>query len=257
MTASNMHSLQASASWQRIDLIADLHLQVNEPRTFDTWAHFMLHTQADAIFILGDLFEVWVGDDAVDTDPFLQKCQQVLQTAGYRRNVFFVHGNRDFLVGQALLHNCNIQLLPDPTCLSWGEQRYLLSHGDALCLDDLAYQTFRKSCRTQAWQQSFLSKPLAQRQALAREMRDASQAAQAAHSYDADPDTALCLQWLRDCHASTLIHGHTHRPADHVLDQNHRRIVLSDWSLDHLPPRAQVLRLYADGDMQRLQPDQA
>ena len=257
MTVSHVHSLQAPPHWRRIDLIADLHLQASEPRTFEAWAHFMQHTQADAVFILGDLFEVWVGDDAVDTDPFLQQCLQVLQNASHTREVLFMHGNRDFLLGRTLLEKCSIQLLPDPTCLHWGDLAYLLSHGDALCLDDVAYQSFRQTCRTPAWQIDFLSKPLSQRQALAREMRDASQAAQAAQTHYADPNTALSLQWLANCQASTLIHGHTHRPADHVLDQNHRRIVLSDWSLDHTPQRAQVLRLCADGKMQRLQPTQA
>ena len=257
MTVSHVHSLQAPHHWRRIDLIADLHLQASDPHTFEAWAHFMQHTQADAVFILGDLFEVWVGDDAVDTDPFLQQCLQVLQNTSHTREVLFMHGNRDFLLGQTLLEKCNIQLLPDPTCLLWGDLAYLLSHGDALCLDDVAYQSFRQTCRTPAWQIDFLSKPLSQRQALAREMRDASQAAQAAQTHYADPNTALSLQWLANCQASTLIHGHTHRPADHVLDQNHRRIVLSDWSLDHTPQRAQVLRLCADGKMQRLQPTQA
>lgn len=257
MTASHVHSLQAPPSWQHIDFIADLHLQASEPRTFEAWAHYMQHSQADALFILGDLFEVWVGDDAITADPFLQRCLQVLQTASQQRTVLFMHGNRDFLLGQPLLSSFGVQLLPDPTCLLWGKQRYLLSHGDALCLDDAPYQAFRQTCRTNTWQQAFLSKPLSQRQALAREMRQASQATQSQQTAYADPDTPLSLQWLADSQAHTLIHGHTHRPAEHALDANHRRIVLSDWSLDHTPQRAQVLRLHAGGDMQRLAPAQA
>lgn len=257
MTSSLVHSLQVPPAWQRIDFIADLHLQASEPRTFEAWAHYMQHTQADAVFILGDLFEVWVGDDAITTDPFLQQCLQVLQTASQQCMVLFMHGNRDFLLGKPLLTSFSVQLLPDPTCLRWGEQHYLLTHGDALCLDDTLYQAFRQTCRTNAWQQAFLSKPLSQRQALAREMRQTSQATQSRQTTYADPDTALSLQWLADCQARTLIHGHTHRPAEHTLDDRHQRVVLSDWSLDHARHRAQVLRLHADGHMERLPPAQA
>ncbi len=257
MTSSLVHSLHAPPAWRCIDLISDLHLQASEPRTFEAWAHFMLHTQADAVFILGDLFEVWVGDDAVATDPFLQQCLKVLKTSSQQRAVFFMHGNRDFLVGETLLNDHSVQIVPDPTCLHWQGHRYLLSHGDALCLDDVGYQAFRKSCRTDTWQREFLSKPLLERQALAREMRDASQAAQAQQTRYADPDTALSLQWLGECQAQTLIHGHTHRPADHLLVTSHRRVVLSDWCLDHPPERAQVLRMHQDGHIQRMTPDQA
>ena len=257
MNSSLVHSMHAPPAWRRIDLISDLHLQASEPRTFEAWAHFMLHTQADAVFILGDLFEVWIGDDAVATDQFLQQCLKALKTSSQQRAVFFMHGNRDFLVGERLLNDHGVQLVPDPTCLHWQGHRYLLSHGDALCLDDVGYQAFRKKCRTDTWQREFLSKPLLERQTLAREMRDASQAAQAQQTHYADPDTALSLQWLGNCQAQTLIHGHTHRPADHLLDASHRRVVLSDWCLDHPPERAQVLRLQGDGNIQRLQSDQA
>lgn len=252
-----MHSLYVLPAWQRIDLIADLHLQANEPRTFEAWAHFMQHTQADAVFILGDLFEVWVGDDAVPSDPFLQQCLQVMQSAAQQRAVFFMHGNRDFLISDALLAQHCVTLLPDPCCLNWGTNRWLLSHGDALCLDDTNYQVFRTTCRAAQWQHDFLSRPLHERQTLARQMRQDSQAHQAQQTHYADPDTALSLQWLSACQANTLIHGHTHRPADHPLDNSHRRIVLSDWSLDHEPQRAQVLRLHANGQSQRLTPSQA
>ena len=252
-----VHSLNVLPAWQRIDLIADLHLQASEPHTFEAWANFMQNTQADAVFILGDLFEVWVGDDAVPSDPFLQQCLQVMQSAAQQRAVFFMHGNRDFLISDALLAQHGVTLLPDPSCLHWGPNRWLLSHGDALCLDDTDYQVFRTTCRAAQWQHDFLSRPLHARQALARQMRQDSRAHQAQQTHYADPDTILSLQWLSACQAHTLIHGHTHRPADHHLDNGHRRIVLSDWSLDHEPQRAQVLRVNVNGAHQRLTPSQA
>lgn len=252
-----VHSLHALPAWQRIDLIADLHLQASEPHTFEAWAHFMQNTQADAVFMLGDLFEVWVGDDAVPSDLFLQQCMHVLESAAQQRPVFFMHGNRDFLISAPLLAQHGVTLLPDPSCLHWGANRWLLSHGDALCLDDTDYQVFRTTCRAAQWQDDFLRRPLHERQALARQMRQDSRAHQAQQTHYADPDTALSLQWLSACQASTLIHGHTHRPADHHLDDRHQRIVLSDWSLDHKPQRAQVLRLHANGQHLRLTPAQA
>ncbi len=257
MTPLPVNSLSAPAAWQRLDVIADLHLQASEPQTFEAWAHYMRHAQADAVFILGDLFEVWVGDDAVSSDPFLQSCLQVLHAASQQCTVLFMPGNRDFLVGQDLLNRYGVQHLADPCCLTWGHRRWLLSHGDALCLEDTDYQAFRKSCRSTAWQTDFLGRPLSERQALAQQMRQASRAHQARQIRYADPDTALSLEWLDSCKASTLIHGHTHRPADHLLDPHHQRIVLSDWCLDHTPHRSQVLRLHADGELERLTPVQA
>lgn len=257
MTSSLAHSLHAPASWRCVDVIADLHLQVSEPLTVEAWSHYMQHTQADAVFILGDLFEVWIGDDAVPSDPFLQHCLKVLHAASQQRSVLFMHGNRDFLVGETLLKQHGIQCLSDPCCLLWGDRHWLLSHGDALCLDDAAYQAFRQTCRLPSWQEDFLQRPLSERQALAQHMRQASRDHQAQHTSYADADTALSLQWLNSCKATTLVHGHTHRPAEHTLDSAHQRVVLSDWSLDHAPYRSQVLRLHINGQFERLTPDQA
>jgi Calcineurin-like phosphoesterase len=112
-------TLQAPASWQTVELISDLHLQASETATFEAWRDYMARTRADAVLILGDLFEVWVGDDAVATDPFLQQCGDVLLQASKQRAVYFMPGNRDFLVGPAFLAQCGVQALADPTVLVW------------------------------------------------------------------------------------------------------------------------------------------
>lgn len=234
--------LTAPAAWQAIDMISDLHLQASEPATFEAWRDFMASTPADAVFILGDLFEVWVGDDAVASDPFLQDCAQVLRQAAQRMHVGLMPGNRDFLLGPAFLAACGVHALNDPSVLEWGKLRVLLSHGDALCLDDTAYQRFRQQVRSANWQQDFLARPLSQRIDLARAMRQQSESNKRSDAVYADADTDLSLRWLKAADASHLVHGHTHQAADHPLGVGQRH-VLSDWSLDYDPKRAQVLRL--------------
>lgn len=240
--------LQADAAWGCIDLLSDLHLQADMPRTFDAWQHHLETTPADAVLILGDLFEVWVGDDAL-CQAFEARCLRVLQSAGRRRWLAFMPGNRDFLVGDALLAETGVRRLADPTVLqAWG-RRWLLSHGDALCLADTAYQQFRQQVRHPDWQQCFLALPLAERGQQGRGMRDASAAHQAGQppGYWADVDSAAASAWLAQAGAEGLIHGHTHRPAVHPLPGGHTRHVLGDWDLDHPPYRARLLRLTAAG----------
>ena len=261
--------LQAPAAWRVVDFISDLHLQAGEPATLQTWQRYMASTPADAVFILGDLFEVWVGDDAAAVPGFEQDCGQVLAATARCRDVFFMPGNRDFLLGKAFLETCRMQELQDPTVLAFAGQRWLLSHGDALCLDDTDYQQFRTQVRSPGWQEAFLARPLAERQALARGMREQSEARKqtSAPADYADVDAATARQWLQAAGASTLIHGHTHRPADHDLGaaadratdgaQNGsarsalQRVVLSDWDACASPPRAQILRGSSHG-LQRI-----
>jgi UDP-2,3-diacylglucosamine hydrolase len=249
-------SLQAPARWQAVDLISDLHLQASESGTFEAWRAHMQNTTADAVLLLGDVFEVWVGDDAVAQDPFLQSCAAVLREASQRRTVGFMPGNRDFLVGPAFLNDCGVQALLDPTVLVWGTQRTVLSHGDALCLGDEAYQRFRALARTPAWQADFLNKPLTERLAMAQAMRAQSEAHNQSMQSFADADAAMTREWLQAADSQYLIHGHTHRPADHPVQglPGARRQVLSDWHVADGQHRAQVLRLYADGRSERLQP---
>ena len=256
MNEPQIAELHAPSAWGTIDFISDLHLSAEEPSTFTIWQRYLESTPANAVFILGDLFEVWVGDDAVSPDyfqavSFEDRCVQVMTAAGSRLALFFMHGNRDFLVGQHLMDLCHATLLADPTVLQFAGQRFLLSHGDALCLADTDYQQFRQQVRSAAWQGSFLSLALAERQSIASGLRAQSEARKQSGQAYADVDTDAVKQWLNAADASTLIHGHTHKPDQHEMGGKHRRVVLSDWDVLAVPPRAEVLRLTPAG-LQRL-----
>ncbi|MHB1201396.1 MAG: UDP-2,3-diacylglucosamine diphosphatase [Polaromonas sp.] len=260
-----MAELNAPPSWRIVDFISDLHLSAEAPATFTAWRHYMESTPADAVFILGDLFEVWVGDDIVRNDAvsaatrpaaasFEDRCARVLGQTAHRLALFFMHGNRDFLVGQRLMEICSTTLLADPSVLVFHghqDQRWLLSHGDALCLGDVDYLRFREQVRSPQWQRDFLAKPLAERQTIARGLRQQSQQQQAqrqqAGTAPADVDSHAARQWLQAARARTLIHGHTHKPAVHDLGQGLARVVLSDWDASAPAPRADVLRLRVTG----------
>ncbi len=232
--------VQAPAHWQRVDFISDLHLDASESATYEAWVRYMANTPADALFILGDLFEVWVGDD--NQDPFALQCVAVLKATAQRMPVYFMCGNRDFLVGADLLKATGMQGLNDPTVLDLGANlRILLSHGDALCLDDHDYLAFRAQVRQPDWQTAFLAKPLAERQTYARNARQQSEARKQTHTDYADVDTAAARAWLTATHAQVLIHGHTHKPAAHDLAHGLSRWVLSDWHADSQPARLEVL----------------
>lgn len=245
--------LTADPAWTTIDFLSDLHLQASLPRTYEAFERHLLTTPAQAVFLLGDIFEVWVGDDAAD-GGFEAQCAHLLRRASKDRQIWFMHGNRDFLVGEGFANACGIRLLADPTTLLAFGQRWLLTHGDALCLDDHAYQAFRRQVRSEAWQRAFLARPLAERRDIAADLRRQSEARKRDLGPDAyaDADQVEVLAWLDAADAHTMIHGHTHRPADHALPGGRLRHVLSDWDLDHgaqtpHAERAQVSRLDAQG----------
>ena len=240
--------LLAPSHWRCVDFISDLHLQSSDRATFAAWAAYMQSTQADAVFILGDLFEVWVGDDALLAGSFEAECVSVLRSASQRLALCIMQGNRDFLMGPALMQACNATALPDPSVLIFGGHHWLLSHGDALCTDDLEYQAFRTQVRNATWQADFLQKPLPERQAIAQGIRTASENRKREHTEYADVDTQAALRWLHAAQSTHLIHGHTHQPAHHALDAQHSRTVLSDWDMRATAPRAEVLRLALGGD---------
>jgi UDP-2,3-diacylglucosamine hydrolase len=244
--------LDAPPDWRAVEFISDLHLSPATPRSTAAWQDYLRDTDADAVLLLGDVFEVWIGDDAADTPGFEADAAATLADSARRRWTGFMAGNRDFLLGDALLARCGVHRLADPTRLVFGGQQFLLSHGDLLCVDDTAYQRFRREVRSSAWQQRFLAQSLSERAALARAMRDASEQLKQRVSPAewADVDDAAAAQWLRDAGCRELIHGHTHRPGTVALEEGLQRHVLSDWDLDHAQ-RAQVLRLTADGALQR------
>ena len=245
--------LAAPPAWRAIDFISDLHLCQALPRTFDAFAAHLLHTPADAVFILGDLFEAWVGDDMGERG-FELLCVELIAEAASHRQLAFMVGNRDFLVGARFLRSSGCMGLPDPTVLdAWG-QRVLLSHGDALCIADTPYQTFRAEVRSAAWQAGFLAKPLRERLQIAADIRKVSQGRrQFDGAADADVDIATAVQWMHGMGAREMVHGHTHRPGSAALAPGYKRHVLSDWDLDQ-GSRAEVLRLTRAG-FKRLPPD--
>jgi UDP-2,3-diacylglucosamine hydrolase len=259
-TLPQFSELAAPPEWAVVDFISDIHLHTADHATFAAWQHYLESTPAQAVFILGDLFEVWVGDDTLthhlpdrdDGEPdtehsFGNQCVRVLKHIARQTPLFVMHGNRDFLLGQEFTQHSHAQLISDPTVLSFQGQRYLLTHGDALCTADADYQAFRAQVRSSAWQTEFLHKSIDERLGIARHLRNQSQARQAAQraSEWATVDDAAALQWLQAANCSQMIHGHTHQAASHTLAGAAQRHVLSDWEAK--AGRLQVLRLSAEG----------
>ena len=250
--------LDAPASWGAIDFISDLHLQAAEPGTARALRDYLKACEADALFILGDLFEVWIGDDllaasaaerAIDPEyDFLAGICAELRAFSARHALYVLHGNRDFLLGAGFCAASGATLLDDPSLLRWRERRLLLSHGDALCLADRDYLAFREQVRQPGWRDAFLARPLAERAAFARGLRAQSEARKQDPAMTwADVDHPAASDWLRASGADTLLHGHTHRPGRHELGDGLQRLVLGDWDTEAKPPRAEVLRLDASG----------
>jgi UDP-2,3-diacylglucosamine hydrolase len=230
--------------------ISDLHLDAERPVITELFGRFIDGEArgADALYILGDLFEAWVGDDDPSEvgDVVADKLRGLVD-AGVP--VFFIRGNRDFLLGDAYARRAGMSILPDPAVVLLYGKPTVLMHGDTLCTDDIAYQAFREQTRDPVWQRQFLAQPLAARLDFARQARAASRAHQAGlkdqGAMDAITDVsapAVEATFAR-FGIDTLIHGHTHRPAIH--DRAHvggRRIVLGDWY-----EQGSVLRVDADG----------
>jgi UDP-2,3-diacylglucosamine hydrolase len=248
--------IRAPTAWASIDFISDLHLAEDTPRTFEAWAEHLLSTPADAVFMLGDLFEVWVGDDARQAG-FEARCAEVLAEAAATRTIAFMAGNRDFLVGGDMLKACGVMALPDPTVMIAFGERLMLSHGDALCVADVEYQAFRRQVRSAEWQAAFLARPLADRRETARQIRAQSEQRKTQQAgmpwYDVDSGSAV--RWMHEAGTPTLVHGHTHRPGSEPMAPGFIRHVLSDWDLDHGDhgARAEVLR-WRRGGLTRVAP---
>lgn len=253
--------IEAPADWHTIDFISDLHLAEDTPRGLAAWERYLQGARADAIFILGDLFEAWSGDDARHAG-FEARCAAILAEAAQQRVMAFMCGNRDFLLGHAMLDACGVMPLADPSVLAAFGERVLLTHGDVLCLADLDYQAFRRQVRSPEWQQQFLAQPLAERRAQAQAMRRISAERKATQQPAdwVDVDRTAALDWMCGARCSVMIHGHTHQPASEALAPGFVRHVLSDWELDQGGPggssqgeRAEVLR-WQPGGFERLTP---
>jgi UDP-2,3-diacylglucosamine hydrolase len=224
-----------------VAFVSDLHLCEEVPHTAAAFSRFLTSCEQDSLFILGDLFEAWVGDELLDC-PFEARCARELAALAARIPVHVMRGNRDFLLGRRFFKETGCIELADPTLLSGFGQRLLLTHGDALCVADTDYQRFRAEVRSAPWQAAFLSRPFEARLAMAKQMRMASQAHQQASLAWIDADAELAALWMHAARAETLVHGHTHRPSSGPLGRVAMRHVLSDWDLDHiLPPRAELM----------------
>jgi UDP-2,3-diacylglucosamine hydrolase len=243
--------------WRTLDLLSDLHLGPATPRTLAALWRTLDDSDADAVVLLGDIVEAWVGDDAAD-DPagFEAAFLDGLRLRATRRWIGVMTGNRDFLWSEASRRRQGLHPLADPTALVMpGGEAWLLTHGDALCIDDTDYQRFRRQSRSDAWQSSFLARPLAERVTLVRDARDASESRKRRDGLAgyADADAATMRAWLTANGARHLIHGHTHRPGHSDLGDGLHRWVLSDWDADEaVPPRGDRLRLHADGRLERV-----
>lgn len=214
--------------------ISDLHLDSARPDITGQALEFLeAETRgADALYILGDLFEAWVGDD--DPEPEKRRVIAALRRlADAGLPCYFMHGNRDFLVGSGFAEASGCTLLADPTVVELYGTRVLLMHGDTLCTDDHEYQAFRQMVRNPAWQQVMLAKPLAERRMLAKHLRETSAASMAGKSMEImDVNQDAVVAAMREAGVYTLLHGHTHRPAVHRFEADGRdavRIVLGDW----------------------------
>ena len=214
--------------------VSDLHLDASRPQITRLFVDFVQSeaTRADALYILGDLFEAWIGDDA--TDEAAEQVALALATLhAHGVPCFFIHGNRDFLLGDAYARSARMTLLPDPSVVEIEGERILLMHGDTLCTDDAPYQAFRTQSRNPAWQRAFLARPVAERQAFAAQARAESQRyTRSIGDAITDVNAAEVLSELREHGVRRMIHGHTHRPAIHAIDLGGdaaERVVLGDW----------------------------
>lgn len=220
-------------------LISDLHLEDARPDITRTLLHFLEQHggNCEALYILGDLFEVWIGDDEVT--PLSTEIAEALSdfnAAG--SEICIMHGNRDFLIGNHFAAQCESRLVQEPYLLQSGDKQFLLLHGDILCTDDQGYMEFRKTVRNPDWQQEFLGQSLDARRAFARQAREQSQAATASKAMEImDVNQDAVLELIEEQQQTFLIHGHTHRPGLHQLELNAplngqeqaNRMVLGDW----------------------------
>lgn len=233
--------------------ISDLHLQESHPRTAEAFFRFLAEhaAHAERLYLLGDIFEYWAGDDDLGT-PFHARVIAALRTlATSGVAVYWMAGNRDFLVGTGFAQAAGLTLLDEPHVATIGGRRVALVHGDAECTLDTKYMEFRAMVRQPAWQAQFLGMPLAQRKQIIAGLREGSREAHTTKSceiMDVTPDAIEAL--FATTAAELLIHGHTHRPALH-LHGDKRRYVLPDWELDAAPPRGGWIAIDEHGAVTR------
>lgn len=218
--------------------ISDLHLEPARPKSTHLLFEFLQHIRgkAEALYILGDLFEYWIGDDFLATPPgqmVLPILQAFKQVAAHGTPIYLQHGNRDFLLAEQFAELSSITLLPEQQVIDLYDQPTLIMHGDLLCTDDVDYQKARLLFRSPQWQQQILAKSIPERLQYAQSLRmQSQQTAQTKQEEILDANQATIETTMRAAQVQQLIHGHTHRPAIHEFDldgQSAKRIVLGDW----------------------------
>ena len=215
--------------------ISDLHLCGARPAITGLFLEFLRNRarEAEALYILGDLFEYWIGDEAVTQEEFRPVIRGLRELTTKGTPVFVMHGNRDFLMTGGFAKASGCRLLADPLCIDLYGTPTLLMHGDSLCTDDVEYMAFRKQVRNPAWQKEFLAKPVAERDRIVRDFREISKNSTASKKPEImDANQQAVEAVMREHGVRRLIHGHTHRPKEHVFDldgQPARRMVLGDW----------------------------
>lgn len=214
--------------------VADLHLHESRPHVTQSFYHFLQEqvSGAEALYILGDFFDVWIGDD--DDAPLGDEVARQLRALSDQGTaLFLMHGNRDFLLGHAFAKRAGAQLIAEGTVINLYNCPTLLMHGDDLCTGDMQYQAFRQQVRAPEWQATLLAQPLPARRALAAQIRAESQSMNALKAEDImDVDEEEVVRVMRNAGVTRLIHGHTHRPARHPMTIDAtpaERIVLGDW----------------------------
>lgn len=236
-------------------LASDLHLGPATPATSEAFLAFLqaAEEEAAALLLPGDIFDAWIGDDVIRAaPPWLATALTALRATAGRIPVWLGRGNRDFLIGEELAAAVGAKLLPEPALLQTDYGDILLTHGDEFCTDDAAYQQFRQMVRNPQWQAEFLAKTIPERLAMAQQARGESQMANQAKSMEImDVNAGAIEQAFRDHGVKLMVHGHTHRPARHVLEVDgarRERWVLPDWDCDHVsPPRGGWLVIDGDG----------
>ncbi|MGS0743222.1 UDP-2,3-diacylglucosamine diphosphatase [Glaciimonas sp. GG7] len=237
--------------------ISDLHLQESHSRTTQAFYDFLkIHARnASQLYLLGDLFEYWAGDDDLESPYNREIANAIRQVSAAGVKVYWIAGNRDFLVGDIFAQAAGLTLLPDPFVATISGHRLLLAHGDAQCTDDVDYMVFRAQVRQPQWQQQFLALPLQQRKIIIANARSESRKEQQNKSIEImDVNPRAIAMLFAETGTDTLIHGHTHRPALHnyaVADKTLKRYVLPDWEYDVVRQRGGWISIDADGIIQR------
>ena len=234
--------------------VSDIHLSPSLPKTTRAFLNFLAvqGTKTEQLYILGDMFEYWVGDDDIHDKYNAEVVQSLHKLTAAGVQLFWIAGNRDFLIGEDFAAATGVRLLQDPSVITVAGKKIAICHGDAQCTDDIAYMQFRAQVRAMEWQRNFLALPLTQRKTIVQGMRESSKMQQSQKELsimDVNPSAIAQLFASTGCHY--LIHGHTHRPALHEHEGQYR-YVLPDWDCDEAHPRGGWISIDEHGKIHRI-----